>query len=84
MKYKTITGSLIVMPEDGEIFSDMATTISIEDEAGGPFVIVSQTADYIKPGEIRIGPDEWDDIKYAIYRMMEVCNEIDKPVHEKP
>ena len=82
MKYKTITGSLIVMPEGGEIFSDMATIISIKDESGGPFVIVSQSHPTSKPGEIRIISDDWPEIKKAIDRIMEVCDEIDKPILE--
>ena len=41
---KTITTALMVLPAGHDIFSEQATTISIEDEGGGPFVVIEQDA----------------------------------------
>ena len=53
----------------------MATTITIEDEAGGEIVVIEQSG-LVDAGKIRIDPTEWPAIRAAIDRMIEECRPI--------
>jgi len=68
MKLQSRITSIVVAPEDAPIFALEATTIKIEDEAGGEFVVVSQDGK-----GIAINPDEWPVIRAAINRMVRAC-----------
>ena len=70
--YETRTLSLIVLPEGEAIFSEQATTITIEDDAGGEFVTVEQPG-LADAGKIRIDPTEWTALRAAIDRMIGEC-----------
>ena len=70
--YETRVLSLIVLPEGEAIFSEWATTISIEDDAEGEFVTVKQSA-HVDAGKIRIDSTEWPALRAAIDRMIEEC-----------
>ncbi len=76
MKYITEKLSVVVMPEGEPIFSERATRVSIDDEAGGCFVEVQQQGGP-EIGKIQIDPQEWPAIKDAIEAMLEVCARID-------
>lgn len=65
MEYAVETLSLIVKPLNAPIYSELATTVTVEDESGGPFIIVSQA-----DTEIRLDPDEWPAVKSAIDGLM--------------
>lgn len=71
----TIIKSLMVKPIKEPIFSEMATTISIDDESAGPFVVIEQQgrADI---GKICIDLDEWPHVKAAVDRLIEICESI--------
>lgn len=62
----------ITLVEDGEpIFSEEGFTISIEDEAGGEFVVVRcQMPGYDK---IAINQNEWPEVRDAIDSMVKEC-----------
>ena len=79
MEYETFTTAMTIKPKGEMIFSEMATTIEIEDEAGGCFVVVKQEGKIHEPGlnQIAIDPQEWPTLKDAIERMLEVCHVID-------
>lgn len=69
MSYEIRLAALIVMPErGGRLFDETATRVSIEDEAGGEFIVIEQEA-----GKIRIDPDEWAKIREAVDRMVGEC-----------
>ena len=68
MNYVTRVTQLTVAPEGEEVFSMDATTITIEDEGGGEFVIVSQPG---RDKDIGIMPVEWPAIRDAIDRMIQ-------------
>jgi hypothetical protein len=68
MKYETRTTQTTIAPEGQPIFSEQATKIEIDDEAGGEFVTVSQ--DDVK---ISISPEEWPVIRAAINKMIKRC-----------
>lgn len=63
------TLSVIVIPEGGPIFSERATTIGIEDESGGEFVVVSQHG----TRKVAFDPVEWPSVREAIDRMIKEC-----------
>jgi hypothetical protein len=52
-----------VAPEKEPQFSEMATIVTLEDEAAGEFVKVEQPS---QSGAIRIDPQEWPAIRDAI------------------
>lgn len=63
----------VIVGKSGEpIFSEMATTVEIDDESAGEFVTVSQ---HVGPGlgKIAIERVEWPAIRAAIDEMMERC-----------
>lgn len=71
--YTTRTMSIIVLPEGEQIFSEMATIVSIDDEAAGEFVSVKQNRREGITQEIKIDVEEWPTIREAIERMIAEC-----------
>ena len=69
--HRTRVTRLLVIPEGDPLFSEMATTVEIEDEAAGEFVVVSQDARTDKG--IVINPEEWPALRAAINQMIEQC-----------
>lgn len=67
-----LTTQVTLVPDGDPIFSERGWTISIEDEAGGEFVVVECHAeDY---GKIAINPgDDWDSLRDAIDEMVKSC-----------
>ena len=63
---------MVVLPEDRPIFSEMATTVTIVDEAAGEFVEVGQSGD-ISLDKIAINPNEWPALREAIDMMIAQC-----------
>jgi hypothetical protein len=76
--YETRALSLIVLPEGEAIFSEQATTITIEDDAGGEFIVIEQQG-LADAGKIRIDPMEWPAIRGAIDRMIGECRPLQTP-----
>lgn len=74
MTMETRITSLIVLPEGEPIFSERATIVRIEDEAGGEYIVVSQDS-IPGRGNVAINPEEWPDIRDAIERMMKECRD---------
>lgn len=72
MAYETRTLALLVVKHGEPVFSEMATTVRIEDEAAGEFVEVEQHGG---PGlgKIAISPDEWPALREVIDRMIKEC-----------
>lgn len=64
--------SVVVAPECEAIFSERATVVRIEDEAGGEYVVVSQDS-VPERGNIAINPEEWPELREAIDRMVKEC-----------
>jgi hypothetical protein len=67
--------TIIIHPEGKLIFDEMATTIEIDDEAAGEFVVVRQD-----DKAISINPEEWPVIRDAIAEMVSACI----PMRSKP
>lgn len=70
--YRTRVTRLLVLPAGEPAFSEMATTVSIDDEAGGEFVVVEQEG-RTDLGKIAINPEEWPELRAAIDRMIADC-----------
>ncbi len=77
-RYDTFVKALVVLPMGEPMFSEQATTVSIDDEAAGPFVVVEQESDSERVGRIHIDPSEWPALKAAIETLMVVCDEMGK------
>lgn len=77
IEYETRTTRLTIAPVGEPIFSERATDVSIEDEAGGEFVTIQQkslTVDRLDQ-KISIDPAEWPTLKEAIERLLADCRE---------
>jgi hypothetical protein len=71
MKYTTRTTQITVLPAGEPIFSEQATTITIEDEAAGEFLVVEQH----DGGKIAITPEEWGELKNAVDMMFSLIRD---------
>lgn len=68
------TTRIVVLPPGEPLFSELATEIEIQDEAGGEFVVVRQCRDTAdKAGEIKVDPEEWPELRAAVDRMVAQC-----------
>jgi len=74
MTYETRIKAVVVLPKKEPLFSEMGTTVSIDDTAAGEFVEVSQNAP--DTGKILINPDEWQTLRTAIDKMVAECREV--------
>jgi hypothetical protein len=71
-EYITRITQLIVLPDDQPIFSEMATTVTVIDDAGGEFVEIEQHGAK-ELGKLQIGPAEWPALRAAIDQMVAEC-----------
>ena len=71
----TLPYALIVMPKGACIFDDRATLVTLDDEGGGPFVVVKQEGR--NDNTIAIDATEWPAIRDAIQRMLNVAQGIE-------
>lgn len=72
-KYHNMITQITVKPESERIMSEMATTVTITDEAGGMFIEISQNQ--ISEGIIRINEEEWPAICDAINLMVSIIRD---------
>ena len=54
------------------IYADGATRIDIDDEAGGEFIVLTQSSLH-QEARITIDPDEWPLVRKAIDKLVKVC-----------
>ena len=66
----TITAIAIHRTGDSPIFGESTTTVRLDDEGGGPFIIIEQT-DAPQPGAIRLNPDECEIVMREVRRLLE-------------
>ena len=74
-KQKPRVTRIVLVPDGEPLFSEMATTVEIEDEAGGEFVQVSQHGGP-DLGMIQINLDEWPALRAAINRLVRECRPV--------
>lgn len=80
-EYETVTTRITIKPKGKTIFDLGVSHVSIDDEGGGSFVVVTQESDG-EPRKICIDPEEWEFMKSAIDRM--VCELIAQELAENP
>lgn len=66
----TITAIAIHRNGDSPIFGESTTTIRLDDEGGGPFVVIEQ-ADASQSSAIRLDPDECEIVMRTARRLFE-------------
>jgi len=64
---------ITVLPDGDAIFQPSVTTIRIDDEAAGEFVVVSQVPESGTEQRITIDPGEWPVIREAIDDLVKEC-----------
>lgn len=72
-KYETRTVKKVMWPAGVDLFDERATTVEIEDEGGGEFVVVRQH----DPGHggLAIDASEWPTLRALIDEMVAECKE---------
>ena len=73
LEMETKIVSVVVKPAGEPIFCEQATKVSIDDEAGGEYVTVSQHPNNRDLQTIAINPCEWPAIRAAIDDMIGRC-----------
>ena len=67
-QYEARVTMITVAPEGETTFSEAATTVMVQDEGAGEFVVIHQD-----DAEIRFDPDEWPTLRRAINRIVRSC-----------
>ena len=68
-EYHRVTTSYAVLPKGDPLFSEMATNVRMDDEGAGAFVVLEQTHDHSKKGQVRLDMQEWPAIRDAVEAM---------------
>ena len=68
----TLTTKLCVVPSGKPIYDEAATTVGLDDEGGGLFVVIRQE-ESLSTNEVKINPEEWPAIRAAVNRMVREC-----------
>ena len=74
----TITAIAIHRNGDSPIFGESTTIVRLDDEGGGPFIVIEQ-ADASQSGAIRLDPDECEIVMREVRRLFE-----QKAIEHKP
>lgn len=72
IKYERIVREITIKPVGKPIFDELATSIRIDDEAVGPFLVVSQCSER-KDQSITIDAESWPALRDGIEEMLRVC-----------
>lgn len=72
MKYECKPVKYAIYAEnENPVFGDTVVTVSLEDEAGGPFLVLSSTGDRVQhPGTIEIEFGQWAALNKAARQLM--------------
>ena len=83
-KYNRTVRTVIITPEgdnDSPIFSEKAISVSVEDESGGPFIVLRTNDEVSGRGEIRLDAEElWEAAKVAKELMEQETLRVKEPV----
>lgn len=66
------TTQLTIMPDGGSIYDLGTTTVTLDDESGGEFVVVEEQQEN-GSGKIRIDHLQWPELREAINHMIGEC-----------
>ena len=70
VKYMQTIKSIMVYPEKEPWFHELATEVSIDDEGGGYYVVLTQCPDRPEPGQVRLDPEELDVVYSAAKQLL--------------
>ena len=73
MKYNKTVRTVIITPEDdtdSPIFSEKAISVSVEDEAGGPFIVLKTNDEVSGRGEVRLDVEELEEAAKVARELM--------------
>ena len=73
----TLTTKLCVVPSGKPIYDEAATTVGLDDEGGGLFVVIRQE-ESLSTNEVKINPEEWPTIRAAVNRMVRECAKVEQ------
>ena len=68
-EYHRVTTAYTVLPKGAELFDELATKISMDDEGGGAYIVLEQCGDSQRMGQVRITMDEWPAVRDAVEAM---------------
>lgn len=76
---KTITTQIMIVPDDGNLLSEHATTIGLADAGAGTFVVLGNPENANVPPGYSIGIDanEWPAIRVSIEKMLAIAEGIE-------
>ena len=81
MKYVQTIKSIKVYPEGEPWFHELATEVSLEDEGGGYYVVLTQSPDDPEPTQVRLDPSELDVVYSAAKQLLTQHNNDDLPTY---
>jgi len=70
MKYVQTIKSIMVYPEGEPWFHELATEVSIDDEGGGYYVVLTQCPDRPELGQVRLDPEELEAVYAAAKQLL--------------
>ena len=77
MKYIWTIKTIIVHPKGEPLFDESATHVSIDDEGGGHYLILTQFPDDPEPGQIKLDFDELEAVYSAAKQLLNQHNNND-------
>jgi hypothetical protein len=77
MKYTQTIKTIIVHPKGEPLFDESATHVSIDDEGGGHYLILTQFPDDPEPGQIKLDFDELEAVYSAAKQLLNQHNNND-------
>ena len=70
IKYVQTIKSIMVYPAGEPWFHELATEVSLEDEGGGYYVVLTQSPDSPELGQVRLDPEELDAVYSAAKQLL--------------
>ena len=81
MKYIQTIKSIMVYPEGEPWFHELATEVSLEDEGGGYYVVLTQSPDAPELSQVRLDPEELDAVYSAAKQLLTQHNNDNLPTN---
>lgn len=73
MEFVSHTTALVVTPVGKGLLHEAATWVKIDDEGGGPFVMIWQEC-----GKVLIERGDWPAIRDAVEQLLGVCDKLEE------
>ena len=81
VKYIQTIRSIMVYPEGEPWFHELATEVSLEDEGGGYYVVLTQSPDAPELGQVRLDPEELAAVYSAAKQLLTQHNNDNLPTN---